>query len=168
MSSAELSIDISRLVSRARSGEAINTSSEGEVLAARYPNLGMSPELIGKAISRAAAMMGLSLDGGVEATGSELRVADGEPAPALAHVAAASAAIGDRASSSLQVPAQTAPAEMAAASSAHPVLLAPAEPEAATLDAEEPASLGTAADGRGETFSLTSPVAAMRRAFFGA
>lgn len=62
MSSAKLSSDIAELVSRAVSGEEINTRSEGETLAARYPGLGMSGELIGKAITRAAGMMGVSLD----------------------------------------------------------------------------------------------------------
>lgn len=57
LSSAELSREISQLVSRSLSGETIDTASEGKELAARYPGLGMSGELIGKAIARAAGMM---------------------------------------------------------------------------------------------------------------
>ncbi len=77
MSSAELSVDISRLVSRARSGETIDTASEGEVLAARYPDLGMSAELIGKAITRSASMMGVVLDGGIATMGAAQGAAEG-------------------------------------------------------------------------------------------
>lgn len=57
MSSAALSREISALVTRSLSGEAIDTSAQGEELAAKYPDLGMSGELIGKAIGRAAGMM---------------------------------------------------------------------------------------------------------------
>src|SRR5262245_60937461 len=63
MSSVELSRDIAQLISRARGGEPIDTAGEGEELAARYPDLGMSAELIGKAIVRAAGMLGLEVNG---------------------------------------------------------------------------------------------------------
>lgn len=63
LSSAELSRDISRLVSRALSGERIDTAIEGEDLAAKYPSLGMSGALIGTAIARAAGMMQTVLQG---------------------------------------------------------------------------------------------------------
>lgn len=57
MSSASLSLDISALVSRSLRGEDIDASAAGNELAARYPDLGMSGELIGKAITRAAGMI---------------------------------------------------------------------------------------------------------------
>jgi hypothetical protein len=67
LSSTELSLDIAELVSRARGGEPIDTLSKGEELAAKYPDLGMSGELIGKAIARAAGMLGVALEGAEEA-----------------------------------------------------------------------------------------------------
>ena len=67
MSSTELSLDIAELVSRARGGEPIDTTAKGEELAAKYPDLGMSGELIGKAIARAAGMLGVALEGAEEA-----------------------------------------------------------------------------------------------------
>jgi hypothetical protein len=54
-----LSLDISRLVSRVVSGEAIDTAEKGAALAAKYPDVGMSGELIGQAIERAAGMVGM-------------------------------------------------------------------------------------------------------------
>jgi hypothetical protein len=62
VSSAELSREISRLVVRIVGGEAIDVSAQGAALAARFPELGMSAELIGKAISRAASMVGHPLE----------------------------------------------------------------------------------------------------------
>ncbi len=149
MSSAELSIDISRLVSRARSGEAIDTNSEGEVLAARYPDLGMSPELIGKAISRAAAMMGLALDGPPGATANELPGADGEPSPPLRPIDGATAPFRDGASIAVGTLVEAAEADCA-----------PRHPQGTSDD--EPRT-----EGNGDTRSLAAPVSAMRRAFFG-
>jgi hypothetical protein len=67
LSSAKLSLDIADLVARARGGEPIDTTAKGEELAAKYPDLGMSGELIGKAIARAAGMLGLVLEGAEEA-----------------------------------------------------------------------------------------------------
>ena len=67
MSSAKLSLDIADLVARARGGEPIDVTSKGEELAARYPELNMSGELIGKAIARAAGMLGLAVEGAEEA-----------------------------------------------------------------------------------------------------
>jgi hypothetical protein len=63
VSSAELSLDISHLVSRALNGEAIDPAGEGQKLAARYTDLGMTGDLIGKAIARAAGMVGVVLEG---------------------------------------------------------------------------------------------------------
>ena len=59
MSREALSLDISRLVSRVVSGEAIDTAERGAALAAKYPELGMTAELIGQAIDRAAGMVGM-------------------------------------------------------------------------------------------------------------
>jgi hypothetical protein len=63
LSSAALSLEISGLVQRAKRGEAIDASSEGAELAVKYPELGISGELIGKAIARAAGMVGVILKG---------------------------------------------------------------------------------------------------------
>jgi hypothetical protein len=63
VSSAELSREISGLVARVVGGETIDVPAQGAALAARFPELGMSAELIGKAISRAAGMVGHPLDG---------------------------------------------------------------------------------------------------------
>ena len=63
MSSAELSLEISRIVSRAMGGEPIDVAVHSQELAARFSDLGMSAELIGKAIARAAGMVGIALDG---------------------------------------------------------------------------------------------------------
>ena len=59
MSREALALDISRVVSRVVSGEDIDTAERGAALAAKYPDLGMSGELIGEAIARAAGMVGL-------------------------------------------------------------------------------------------------------------
>ena len=66
MSSAELSIEISRIVSRAMCGEPIDVAAHSEELATRFSDLGMSAELIGKAIARAAGMVGVALEGAGE------------------------------------------------------------------------------------------------------
>jgi hypothetical protein len=54
-----LSLDISQLVSRVVAGEAIDVAEKGAALAAKYPDLGMSGELIAQAIERAAGMVGM-------------------------------------------------------------------------------------------------------------
>ena len=56
--SAKLSLEISQLVSRALAGEAIDMAAEGGRLAGRFPELGMSGEMIGSAIARAVSMVG--------------------------------------------------------------------------------------------------------------
>jgi hypothetical protein len=59
MSQEALSLDISRVVSRVVSGESIDAAERGAFLAAKYPDLGLSGEMIGEAISRAAGMVGM-------------------------------------------------------------------------------------------------------------
>jgi hypothetical protein len=54
-----LSLEISNLVSRVVSGESIDIAERGAALAAKYPELGMSGELISQAIERAAGMVGM-------------------------------------------------------------------------------------------------------------
>lgn len=66
MSSAELSIEISHIVTRAMGGEPVDLAGRSEELAARFSELGMSAELIGKAIARAAGMVGIALEGADE------------------------------------------------------------------------------------------------------
>ena len=58
---------LSRWALLTRGGEPIDTTAKGEELAAKYPHLGMSGELIGKAIARAAGMLGLVLESAEEA-----------------------------------------------------------------------------------------------------
>ena len=58
-SSAELSLDISRVVSEVLNGGDVDVTRTGEELAARYQNLGMSGAMIEEAISRAAGMVGM-------------------------------------------------------------------------------------------------------------
>ena len=57
MSRAELSLEISRLVSRLLKGESIDLADKAEELAARFPDLGMTADMIGSAIERAATMV---------------------------------------------------------------------------------------------------------------
>jgi hypothetical protein len=59
VSRAELSLEISRLVPRLLSGENIDVAGRSEELAARFPDLGMTAEMIGSAIERAATMVDL-------------------------------------------------------------------------------------------------------------
>lgn len=152
LSSAELSIDISRLVSRARNGEAINTRAEGEALAARYPGLGMSADLISKAIDRAASMMGVVLDGAAEPPGGTADPGhDAEPPPDVV-----SAALDG------QEVAPNVPS---------PILFASGTPDGAIDEPADPQQGGEVAGApevKPETPALARPVAAMRRAFFGA
>jgi hypothetical protein len=54
-----LALDISRVVSRVVSGEAVDTAERGAALAAKYPDVGMSGESISEAIARAAGMVGM-------------------------------------------------------------------------------------------------------------
>jgi len=61
LSSADLSLDIYHVVSRAVGGEAVDVPATGRELADKYPELGIPPELIGKAILRAASMIGVDL-----------------------------------------------------------------------------------------------------------
>ena len=57
MSREALSLEISQVVSRVVKGEPIDPTEKGAALAAKYPDLGMSAELIGAAITRAAGMV---------------------------------------------------------------------------------------------------------------
>jgi hypothetical protein len=59
MSREALSREISQVVSRVVSGEEIDAAARGAILAAKYPELGMSGEMIGEAILRAANMVGM-------------------------------------------------------------------------------------------------------------
>jgi hypothetical protein len=59
MSREALSLEISQAVSRVIGGESIDPAARGEFLAAKYPELGMSGEMIGEAITRAANMVGM-------------------------------------------------------------------------------------------------------------
>jgi hypothetical protein len=62
-SRAELSIEISRAVSRVLSGEKVDTWAEGIELALKFPDAEMSGAMISEAILRAAGMVGMIRDG---------------------------------------------------------------------------------------------------------
>jgi hypothetical protein len=57
VSRAELSLEISRLVPRLLKGEAIDLAGKAEELAARFPDLGMTAEMISSAIERTTTMV---------------------------------------------------------------------------------------------------------------
>jgi hypothetical protein len=81
-SRAELSLEISRLVSRVVKGETIDAAASGAELAARFPDAGMSGEMIAKAIDSAAGMVGMIREGST--TGERpSRRPPGEGAPAF-------------------------------------------------------------------------------------
>lgn len=82
MSREALSLDISRVVSRVVSGEQIDTAENGAALAAKYPDLGISPALISQAIDRAAGMVGMIKSAPEPVKGPRLAVA--MPAPKAA------------------------------------------------------------------------------------
>ena len=169
MSSAELSLDISELVSRAVSGETIDAAAEGRSLAARYPDLGMTEELISKAIARAAGMMGVALPGY-------------EPEPALAPPAttgavATEAAATEPAPGADRGATDVPPADitglmsshgdeaiLVAPSPSHDSPLAPAPENTPAGDGDVVLPPGTTA-GAMRHFLAGGPVAAVRRAF---
>ena len=57
VSRAELSLEISRLVPRLLKGETIDLAGKAEELAARFPDLGMTAEMISSAIERTTTMV---------------------------------------------------------------------------------------------------------------
>jgi len=59
MSREALSLEISQVVSRVVSGDPIDVAEQSIMLALKYPDLGMSGEMIGEAIVRAANMVGM-------------------------------------------------------------------------------------------------------------
>ena len=59
MSREALSLEISQVVARVVSGEPIDLTERGKQLAKKYPDLGMTPEMIREAIQRAAGMVGM-------------------------------------------------------------------------------------------------------------
>lgn len=67
MSNTELSREIAHLVTRAVGGEAIDPAAAGDSLARRFPHLSLPGEMIGKAIARAASMVGVELTGSAAA-----------------------------------------------------------------------------------------------------
>jgi hypothetical protein len=59
MSREALSLEISQIVARVVSGESIDAVERGTLLAQKYPELGMTGDMIGQAIERAAGMVGM-------------------------------------------------------------------------------------------------------------
>ncbi len=178
MSREALSLDISRLVSRVVSGEAINTAEKGAALAAKYPDVGMSGELIGQAIDRAAGMVGMIRAAPVAPKPSSSAAA--APAAGGSTVANGQAGKGHepRAASAvpaaLPVAAQSIDDELAAAIDAEIGNLvsghnaAPGAPASANGELHAPAGSPrtTAATESGNGFFSKGPVAAFRRALF--
>lgn len=179
MSSAELSIDIAQLVSRARAGEAIDATVEGETLRAKYPGLGMSAELIGKAVVRAAAMMGVDVDGPREPNAApppdQLESGNCQPAGSRPQSGAAETLDPAEAPAPFAMedetlaPAGAGIAESAGGDVADPILAGAAEDGVLPdVSATEPAEPEGEPDEVLARSGLGRPVAAMRRAFFGA
>jgi hypothetical protein len=71
VSRAKLSLEISRLVSRLLKGEEVDTAACGEELAGRFPDVGMSGEMIAEAIVSAAGMVGMIREGDAPAADAE-------------------------------------------------------------------------------------------------
>ncbi len=69
MSRAALSLEISQVVSRIMGGEPVDAAERGTLLARKYPELGMSGEMIGEAIVSAAGMMDMIRRGSMPRTG---------------------------------------------------------------------------------------------------
>ena len=65
---AALSLEISRLVSRVLSGETLDTAASGDELALRFPDAGMTGDMIAQAIDNAAGMVGMIREGGAPET----------------------------------------------------------------------------------------------------
>ena len=81
-SSARLALEISQLVSRALAGEAIDMPAEGNRLAGRFSELGMTGEMIASAIARALSMVGTIRSGAENGNQPAAAVCDAaEPAP---------------------------------------------------------------------------------------
>lgn len=158
MSSASLAREISDLVTRSLRGEAIDVAAHGKALAARYPYLGMSADLIAKAITRSVGMMETVRNGG----------ANGGPTPPDAAAAPAGSSVplpsADASSSERPANGQSAhqpvasakPAETAAAQSTSPI------PSASDVTAQSatPVGLGASAASR----LAEGPLSVFRRA----
>jgi hypothetical protein len=86
-SQAALSREISGLVSRMVGGETLDTAACGSELAARFPDGGMTGDMIAEAIVRAAGMVGMIRNGAATGVGAAEPAA---PAPvaeeAYAHI----------------------------------------------------------------------------------
>jgi len=70
MSREALSLEISQVVSSIIGGEPVDAAERGTLLARKYPELGMSGEMIGEAIVSAADMMDMIKRGSMPRTGS--------------------------------------------------------------------------------------------------
>ena len=84
---AELSREISALVARILAGEAVDRIAAGAALAVRYAELGMSAELIAKAVDRSVAMVDDSRNVPAPAAATPACAADESPACGLMHPA---------------------------------------------------------------------------------
>ncbi len=153
-SSAQLSLDISRLVSRAVSGQPVDSALEGAALAQLYPELGMSGAMIGSAIERAVGMVGAIRN-------------IAEPLPPLADEAGDSGpAVDEEPSSADRTPLIEADLASALLPSDAPILLNPIAAAVAVANgtADERAS-GSTSD-RPAGITRQPRIAAVRRALF--
>lgn len=93
---AELSLEISRQVSRVVKGEAVDTAACGEELAQRFPQAGMSADMIAEAIVSAAGMVGMIRgDGEAQRTDTDVSAAGDHLLDEGAVAAAIDAEIGE-------------------------------------------------------------------------
>ncbi len=147
---AQLSIEISRLVSRILNGESVDTTLSGADLAIRYPDAGMSGEMIAQAILRAAGMVGLIRDG-----------ADADVPGATAEAGKRTASADDEALSA----AISADLEEIMEASANGAAQVPAKQIAEAAGASEIAASEIAAR-EARPGAVAGAMAAVRRAFF--
>lgn len=162
MSREALSREISSVVSRVVSGEQVDAAERGALLAAKYPDLGMSGEMIGEAITRAAGMVGMIKS-------APKPVSWPEPVRAAGHQAIAEPANGSVRPSlpkvTLPLPTQAIDADLASAIDAEIGTLvsgkAPEPTEPIRTESKAPEKAASAPASR-----RFAPVAALRRALF--
>jgi hypothetical protein len=156
MSREALSLEISQVVSRVVSGEPIDAAARGALLAQKYPDLGMSGEMIGEAIIRAANMVGM-----IKSTPMPAAWPD-EPAPEPAVVPARDA--GDaRVAVPLAAAARSIEDEMAAAVDAE---IGSRVAGRTTAPSSSEGNGAAKTDMKATPPRRFAPVAALRRAFF--
>ena len=162
MSREALSLEISKVVSRVVSGEPVDAAARGMLLAQKYPDLGMSGEMIGEAIVRAANMVGMIKSAPMPADWPA------DPVPRPAEVAVPkNGAGGMRAYPPRPVLAQSIEDDLGSAIDAEigNLVSGRAAAKSPKGDDDRSPSGGAQADAAEET-RRAGPLAALRRAFF--